>query len=332
MKISSVTGMYADVRRFGESDILIDSDVDLGLEIELENYGKYANSPLKHKFWQIVEDGSLRNHGREFILAYRSSNGGMGSGNYLPVRGKDFSDALLAWEGWNKKYCEEYPAPQATKRTSVHVHVDVRDFTVKEISRFILLYATFEPTLFKALGNGREEATYCLPFFNNSQSRYRASRLINNDDSGNHVQDALQKSQKYESMNIHSIVQRGSIEFRIHHGTTDVGEMFRWVNILLCLRRAAQDENIQIGDYAANASDMGLINMVGAVFKEHINLIADHLDEELLLSGVRQAQDIVALTGVNKLNNGFKKQIAGKKAEKSILHEWAEANNRKVYT
>jgi hypothetical protein len=327
MKLSKITGMYGDVRTFRPTTRLVDSDVDLGIEIELEGFHKYGNCQLQHPFWHVVDDGSLRNSGREFILTYRAHGG-----NYTPVRGLDFVTALDDWKKWLAVYIEKYAAPQTTKRTSIHVHVDVREMDVDQISRLILLYATFEPTLFALMNNGREEEIYCMPFSKNWGGKVRASGIINNSNSGSQVHAALHNAQKYESMNIHSIVQRGSIEFRIHHGTTDIEEMIRWVNILLCLRRAAMDENIQLMDYSTQASSIGLINFVGTVFKEYTPLVAEYLDEPLLLSGVRQAQDITQLFHIEKNHRSFESMKAGKKAgEESILHQWATENSRKVY-
>lgn len=330
MKLSQVTGFNADVRTYGTTSRLVDSNVDLGVEIELENLEEFNKYPLKHHFWHVTEDGSLRNYGREFILCHME-HGKLG-GQLSPIRGKDFVDALDDWAKWHKKYCEVAEPPQATKRTSIHVHVDVRGMDVEEIGKFILLYATFEPTLFKILNNGREEDIYCTPFALNFQGKARASRLINNHSQKGEVYESLNKSQKYESMNLRSILQRGSIEFRIHHGTTDTEEILRWVNILLILRRAAMDEDIQLIDYPVHASNLGLINFVGNVFKEYIHIIADHLDEELLLSGVRQAQDIMQISHLEILNKKFSAMGSGAKAgDDSIIHKWAKKNSRNVY-
>ena len=327
MELSKITGFHADPRRFGNSDKLVNSEVELGLEIELEGLEPYGRYPLDSSFWDVKEDGSLRNYGREFVLAVKGSGG-----SYTPVRGKDFSDALDAWGEWLKGYCKEYDPPQATKRTSIHVHVDVRGMTTDEVRRLILLYAAFEPTLFKVLNNGRDSEIYCLSFSNNFMSTYRASQLINCKNSPTAFHSALQSAQKYESMNIHSILQRGSVEFRIHHGTSDIDEMYRWVNTLLCLRTAALDPTIEIMDLPLQASNLGLLNFVGSIFKENAYLVADYLDESLLLSGIRQVQDIIQYRQIDDLHKTFDKLSAGKKAgEESLLHKWAEKNSRKVY-
>ncbi len=330
MKLSKITGMAADVRTFNKSPRLVDSGIDLGLEVELEGLENYNSFPLNHPFWNVVEDGSLRNHGHEFILSYMSKT--QYGDTYTPVRGEDFIQALDEWNRWHEQYSSDHSPPKATERTSIHVHIDVRGMDVDEIAKFILLYATFEPTFFKVLNNNREEEVYCMPFFNNFMGKVRASRLVNFSSSKEEVQESLQSSQKYESMNIRSILQRGSVEFRIHHGTTNTEEMLTWVNTLLCLRRAAVDKEIHLIDYPAHASDIGLVNFVGVIFKEYTPLIADYLDEALLLSGVRQAQDILQLTHLEKLDKSFSRMTGGEKAgEDSILHRWANKNSRNVY-
>ena len=70
----------ADTRSFTAASELVHNSF-IGIEIELEamhNYYNYAND-IPH--WSIVEDGSLRNQGMEFIMGIKADRT-----KYTPLR------------------------------------------------------------------------------------------------------------------------------------------------------------------------------------------------------------------------------------------------------
>src|SRR5258708_1191940 len=100
----------------------------VGIEVEVENV-MYINPNIPLAFWQITEDGSLRNNGREFkTLA-------------LPLKYVESALKQLS-EGLN-------PNVDFSVRTSVHVHQDVRGMAMSQLIGLLLTYISVESLLFK---------------------------------------------------------------------------------------------------------------------------------------------------------------------------------------
>lgn len=328
MKLENITGLQPDRRSNKSDDRLVDNNVYIGIEIELQNMQRYSKYPLdESKFWIRKDDGSLRNNGMEFITGTTINN------SLFPIRGKDLVDSLDQWKEWVDRYTvETNTIPETSERTSLHIHIDVRDLEKEQVDRLILLWATFEPTFFYGLlNNGRETNIYCKPFFYNIEAKRRASQILNSGKT-NELNHLYSHAAKYEAMNLLSITNYGSVEFRIHHGTYDSEEILSWINLLLMLRKAATDPNISVREMPEMASGNGMIQFVGQVFKQYAGAILPVIDNKLFYFGLRQAQEIIHSLKLKEMNTVFSSQNGGKDAkDKSIIHKWAKANNRSIY-
>lgn len=110
----------------------------------------------------------------------------------------------------------------------LHVHVDARDLSEKEVAKVFIAYSRYEP-LFDALlpvsrrGNLNR---YCLSikdavslaadYANNLQHTYRR-----------------QYGTRYLKVNLESLIVHGSIEFRQHSGTLDSEKITNWVVLMI---------------------------------------------------------------------------------------------------
>ena len=118
---------------------LVDEHALLGIEIELENL-PIINHGFAY-YWTMKEDNSLRNHGREFVS--------------IPLRANQVEQALQYLNNILKNY-----DPQVSNRCSVHVHLNVRDFTVKQLIAFVAYYSIFEKHFFYFAGAKRESSIF----------------------------------------------------------------------------------------------------------------------------------------------------------------------------
>jgi len=327
MKIENITGLKQDTRSHGVDPRLIDNKTYIGVEIELQNMAEYSAYPLPvPSFWIVKNDGSLRDHGLEFITGMDMN------GTILPIRGQDYTESLDVWKKWIEKYIPKYGYPDTSGRTSLHIHIDVRNMHKHEVDKLCLLWAIFEPTFFYSLlKNGREDNIFCKPLHNTIESRRRLGQLLKTA-SSSEIQHMYSGSSKYEAINLTSITYFGSVEFRIHQGTYDADQILNWTNILLTLKKAAMDENISVLDMPEMASNNGMVQFVGQVFGEYAHVILPIIDEKLFYLGVRQAQDIIHSDKFFKLHSSYLKNVNNKLPANSILKEWASKNNRTVYT
>lgn len=208
-----------DVRSFKEDYDLPMSDKYIGIEIEAENI-KLPNEFLKQNlaYWTPTTDGSLRNYGTEFVS--------------IKLRGLDIKLALQEIAEIFSKY---NITPDYSERTSVHIHADARALTIPQLRTLILTYLAAEPYIFKWIGHGREDNSYCVPFYKNPRGIRSLGRLFSVSANSRELKDVVGGAYKYEAMNIRSIMEKGSIEFRHHYGTHRLEDVYPWIKAILQL-------------------------------------------------------------------------------------------------
>lgn len=188
----------------------------LGLEIELEN----VSSRLRSMYWVEKSDGSLRNNGREFV--FRG-----------PIGGVDLFNALTEI-GVHLRTIR----PAATWRCSTHVHMDVRDLSVMELKRLILLYVIYEELLFKCSGPNRYNNNFG-PAFGFAQGQIDTLSKIWHLEGATFLDRVLNMWSKYSSLNLLPIGRFGSVEFRIANALTTSRDLLMLCNRFLLLKKLA---------------------------------------------------------------------------------------------
>ena len=115
-----------------------------GIEVEVENLNE-TRLAIEHS-WQVGTDGSLRNTGREFIL--------------YPSKPKHIEEAI------NHLFNQLPPKAHFSPRTSIHVHLNCRDLTLKQIYNIVILYQCFEDLIYDFAGKERKKSIFCVPIGN----------------------------------------------------------------------------------------------------------------------------------------------------------------------
>lgn len=128
---------------------------------------------------------------------------------------------------------------RVTQRCGYHVHVDARDFNFWDVRRLCLLYKKIEGALFECVSHSRRTNNFCVacsdslgPIANDSRAPKRGyvASLYN---TTNMRQLQEMKSDKYAqcrywALNLHSWNYRGTIESRLHQGTTNARKVWAW--------------------------------------------------------------------------------------------------------
>lgn len=191
----------------------------VGIEIEVENIDSTVNTDY---YWQYKEDGSLRNNGAEFAS--------------IPLRARQAEFAL----DFLNKALTEYNEPEFSNRTSVHVHLNVRDMTWEQIKVLVITYAMYERHFFHQVGTRRESSIFCVPLYKTQQLKY----FMQND------VGSVKTWHKYNAINLGTILgsdsclKFGTIEFRHLFGTMDTKFIVSWINQILCLRQEVQNTTL----------------------------------------------------------------------------------------
>ncbi|NIP41352.1 MAG: hypothetical protein GWO28_01230 [candidate division Zixibacteria bacterium] len=274
-KVGRLFDKAPDVRSV-ESSELFKFDGLYGIEIELERMRNA--SELEMKYWRLVNDGSLRNHGIEFVLTQ-------------PLGGADIPRALSELE---KAILKGRFDPSLTDRTSVHVHMDVRELSNTELSKLIILYTIFERVLFQYAGPHRWGNIFCMPI---EYAQLQIPILTDIPENDGHLfADAVFSGSRgidrYSALNLLALPRFGSLEFRMHQGEWRAEQLLRWVSILACLKEEARSSD-EIPDIHTNISSNGPLGYLRKVFGSY----AHHLEYDDavndIMNGVRLSQDIL---------------------------------------
>lgn len=240
----------------------------VGVELEVEDV---PNPPNRMKFWSLHQDGSLRNNGIEFVFA--SPLGGMDAFKALSEL-----DSLL--------YTTK---PDLNIRCSTHVHVDVRDMTVKQLKRMILAYAYYESFLFRQSGYYRFKSNFCMPLAKAEGMVEILGRHWNHRNQDEFMRYAVGNWDKYCAMNLLPIGNYGSMEFRMAEAKSRKGQILRLVNRCLALKEIAMNTELDDVAFIQHLQSMDIRRM----FRKGLQPNSMEVDESDFKTGSMIAHDIV---------------------------------------
>lgn len=279
MNIGEVVGIHPPVQDYEDSPKIVDNNTRVGVEIELEQIegSVVIDKALSSGLWSVTRDGSLREGGLEFIMQARTGE---------PLKGGEIIAALDAFDDFIKAPVERGVA--INSRTSIHVHLDVRALSPEELNRLILLYYTFEEILFNWIGSDRRQSSYCRRLADHPDIIPRVAAVLE----GKDLRGSLGRGNKYDALNLASVRQHGSLEFRGMRATTDTDIILQWINILLKLHQAARNMEVEIGVIPEVISAEGPLEFLEQVFGEHTAALGVVSDYQVVM-GARVAQELL---------------------------------------
>lgn len=185
-----------------------------GVELEVEDVPIElwpANGTFNPgKYWNMKEDGSLRNHGYEFVS-----------------RALDLTTLITAlhqFYAWDRRH-----RFARSIRTSMHVHADMRMYTPYQVLGIAGVYTLVEPLLMHACGSHREENIYCVPFYRaNDDLGYVLNALSDADNYFREVRETC----KYSALYFEPLHRFGTIEFRMAPVWGTAEEAITWVGAI----------------------------------------------------------------------------------------------------
>lgn len=189
-----------------------------GLELEIENVPNFDEMVVTGM--TSVEDGSLRNYGREFLTK--------------PATFSVVHNILTRFFEKNKLTELNY-----SERTSVHVHANCQDLTQEQIASVCLLYQVFEKLLYEFVGEERDKNIFCIPWDQTLLSYASVSNLL-----GGKGVMGLKSWQKYTGLNLLPLFSLGTMEFRHMAGTNDLNKISTWLNLIGSLFSYARKNTI----------------------------------------------------------------------------------------
>lgn len=194
----------------------------------------------------LVHDGSLPPEGFEINTAPA-----IGGALYTQIH--ELGAALTKCKAFTTSAC------------GLHAHIDSRDFHFQDIRRLVRAYASIEPLIFATIHPSRAKNKFCAkcgPIYvdqillgikpenkevkkaiiettygiGSSVARkngayYGGKHAYTPPPYMTHINHQRAGNRRY-AMNIHSWFLRGTIEYRMHHGTVDGREILSWLQLL----------------------------------------------------------------------------------------------------
>lgn len=180
----------------------------VGIEIEVEGTNLPAAIPGNR--WSAVRDGSLRGESFEYVL-----KGPM-----------NVSEANTALDDLEVAFKDHGSTIKEAHRGSVHVHVNVQDYTCEQIFTTIFLWLLVEPFWLRLCGETRDGNLFCLPSYLSGDLPEWSQGFLRGFRNGGFD---FPPRGKYASLNTDAITNFGSLEFRTFSSHTSAKVVGTWV-------------------------------------------------------------------------------------------------------
>lgn len=136
------------------------------------------------------------------------------------------------------------------KSCGIHVHIDASPFDARTLRNITNIMAAKEDLIYKALGvSVARQHRWCRPVeqrfldeLNNHRPRsmQEVERIWYNGDSRSHTH---YDDSRYHCLNLHSVFQKGTVEFRLFNGTLHAGKIKAYIQFCLAIGAQALNQS-----------------------------------------------------------------------------------------
>jgi hypothetical protein len=260
-------------------------------------YGAYSVADSENRKWKLVSDASIQCQKKV--------------GNRKQIADRDYSVELVSpicrYEDIEKiqemiRVLREAGA-FSNKSCGIHIHINAAPFEAYQLRNLVNIIASKEDMVYRALQvDSQRERRYCKkidPEFLESMNRQKPktiNQLQNlwykgNDGSYQHYHDS-----RYHCLNLHSVFQKGTIEFRAFNGALHAGKAKAYVQF--CMAITAQAYNQRSASPIKTVSDnekytfrvwLLRLGLIGDEFKTARKHLLDHLEGNIAWKSPEQA-------------------------------------------
>lgn len=203
-------------------------------------YGIYSVLDGQSRRWKVMSDGSItteKKEGRRIIPADSTYSVELVS----PICKYEDIETI-------QEIVRKLRAAGAIANAScgIHVHVDASPHNANTLRNITNIMASKEDLIYKALQvNVARERRYCkkveqsfLEELNRKKPKTleQVSRIWYNGNDGRHEH---YHNSRYHCLNLHSVFQKGTIEFRLFNGTTHAGKIKAYIQLCLAISHQA---------------------------------------------------------------------------------------------
>ena len=261
---------------------------DIGLELELEATNALPRDAhidgvvgkKSRAMWNAKHDGSLRGNAMEYVVS-------------TPV----FVDELPHMvNGLFEAFTKAKTKLDNSNRCSTHVHINIGGYTIDQLTAIIALWTTFEEALINWCGEARLNNHYSL------SSRNSVTMLETWEMFLRRGQTRFPEGLKYSALNLNTIWNFGSVEFRCGPAADNAEIPIKWASFLYYLSKYAVENYKNLYNLPRDLSELGGLQLFKNIcdssktdefFNEVTKSYSPGEFNDLCLTGFRNAQNIV---------------------------------------
>ena len=199
-------------------------------------YDAYTVRDSQERIWKVMSDGSIRTENSE----------GGGEGRLYAV---EVVSPICVYD--------DIPTVQEIVRSlrrsgavvnetcGIHVHVDAEPFDAKTLRNLVNIIAAKEELLYKALQVEVSRESFCKktdPAFLEEINRRKTRDMTSFEEmwyGGGSRRDVHYDSTRYHALNLHSVFQKGTVEFRLFNSTLHAGKVKSYIQLCLAISHQA---------------------------------------------------------------------------------------------
>lgn len=186
----------------------------------------------------------------------------------------------------------------ANSSCGVHVHINAAPHNATTLRNITNIIASKEDLLYKAVKFNTSREYYCqkTDYSFLDQLNRRPPRSLEqvktlwyrSQPDREHSQSAHYHQSRYHALNLHSVFQKGTIEFRLFNGTTHAGEIKSYIQLCLAIshqalnqRSARHTKTITNNDKYTFRTWLLRLGLIGDEFKTAREHLLKHLDGDI---------------------------------------------------
>ena len=261
-------------------------------------YGTFTVLDDQNRIWKVMSDGSIECKKHD--------------GHDLVTAGKEYSVELVSpicrWDDIEtiQQIVRELRASGmvADKSCGIHVHVDASPHNANTLRNITNIMASKEDLIYKAMQvDVARERSYCrkvdgrfLEELNRKKPKTldEVSRIWYNGDDRRytHYDDS-----RYHCINLHSVFQKGTIEFRLFNSTTHAGKIKAYIQFSLAISAQALNQKCASRQKTYSTNEkytfrtwLLRLGLIGDEFKTARLHLLEHLDGCIAWKDPEQAE------------------------------------------
>ena len=186
----------------------------------------------------------------------------------------------------------------------VHIHVNAAPFTAPKLRNLVNIVASKEDMIYKALQVSQSrEVNYCKriePSFLEEINRKKPKTMEELKSIWYHGADGSHEhyhSSRYHCLNLHSVFQKGTIEFRAFNGEIHAGKIKAYIQFCLAITAQAYNQQYAKPDRTITTNDkysfrvwLLRLGLIGDEFKTARLHLLNHLEGNIAWRDPAQAQ------------------------------------------